>query len=345
MTGITVSWCRVTRNGSPASAAPVSHSPRPSPTARTLSTSTWLARSSVTTPAAVHSACSASRPAGAGTASRSASARSTSPASGVESSAFVSPVTASARAGSSTAGSSAPAGSRSSTAVAWASSSPCPLRTSRVRVPSLVTSSTQARCQVAAARRLRRAPSSASWNRRISVARSAAGSRTGPVRDSTAARSPDAMPARRSAASTSGNGMLSEVPCPVEWPSRRPAALRCAAVAPTRVTVPSTGSPRSRRTRMRSISQLSSGTPSTRRNSCGSLTQGSAVWLAISSLVLAVLAVPGPPVPSCLFSLCARGPVCNAGDAGLARRLGWAGEVSPGAGRGRAAGRSPRRGG
>ena len=137
----------------------------------------------MTTPAAVHSARSAPRPDGIGTASRSASARSTRLDSGVVSSAFVSPVTASARAGSSTAAdSSVPVGSRSSTAVAWASKSPWPCRTSRVSVPSRLISSSQARCHCATASGLRRAPSSASWNCRISADRSAARSRTGPVR-------------------------------------------------------------------------------------------------------------------------------------------------------------------
>jgi hypothetical protein len=66
---------------------------------------------------------------------------------------------------------------------------------------------------------------------------------------------------RQSSAATAGSGTLSDVARPTLRPSSRAAPRRCIGVAPTSVTVPSIGSPRSSRPRIRSTSQASSGDP------------------------------------------------------------------------------------
>lgn len=69
----------MTRIGIPACAASVSHDPTSPPAAGTFNTSTWLARSSGTTPTDSHSARSCSALPGTAMPCQAASARSTNP--------------------------------------------------------------------------------------------------------------------------------------------------------------------------------------------------------------------------------------------------------------------------
>ena len=223
-TTLLVSCRSVSRNGSPASAASVSHRPVGSPPERMFSTRTWLARSSPTRPAARPQGLNGLGGSRAGTPSLMASAFSTRAASGPSDRPCSSPVTATASADS----------------TAWpAPGGGKPLQHGRGKPEDLAVTlpdepgdravppdGVQPLPVPAQPREpLDRIGISTSPHRARSAARSAARSRTGPPSSSTADRRLGAAAARNSSLATSGSETLSDEARPGLWPINRPTAV------------------------------------------------------------------------------------------------------------------------